>query len=98
MSVVQLLNEQLQAKWSFEAPMKVQEELIPLMLEGKDVVAQSPTGSGKTLAYTLPILNKVDGSKKQTQALIVAPSQELAMQIVNVIRDWTEGTNITAIS
>lgn len=95
MSVVQLLNEQLQAKWSFEAPMKVQEELIPLMLEGKDVVAQSPTGSGKTLAYTLPILNKVDGSKKQTQALIVAPSQELAMQIVNVIREWTEGTNIT---
>lgn len=95
MSVVQLLNEQLQAKWSFSEPMKVQEELIPLMLDGKDVVAESPTGSGKTLAYVLPILNKVDGNKKQTQALIVAPSQELAMQIVNVIREWTVGTNIT---
>jgi superfamily II DNA/RNA helicase len=69
--------------------------MIPAMIDGKDIVAESPTGSGKTLAYTLPILNKVDGKKKQTQALIVAPSQELAMQIVEVIRDWTVGTDIT---
>lgn len=95
MSVINLLNETLQNKWSFELTMKIQEEMIPAMLEGKDIVAQSPTGSGKTLAYTLPILNKVDASKKQTQALIVAPSQELAMQIVEVIRDWTVGTDIT---
>ncbi|MEO4055414.1 DEAD/DEAH box helicase [Solibacillus sp. CAU 1738] len=95
MSVIQLLNETLQNKWSFETEMKIQQEMIPAMLEGKDIVAESPTGSGKTLAYVLPILNKVDGSKKQTQALIVAPSQELAMQIVEVIRDWTAGTDIT---
>lgn len=43
----------------------------------------------------LPLLNKVNGSKKQTQGLIVAPSQELAMQIVEVIREWTAGTDIT---
>ena len=95
MSVINLLNERLQNKWSFEETMKIQEEMIPAMVEGKDIVAESPTGSGKTLAYTLPILNKVDGSKKKTQALIVAPSQELAMQIVEVIRQWTEGTDIT---
>ena len=95
MSVINLLNETLQNKWKYETTMKVQEEMIPAMLEGKDIVAESPTGSGKTLAYVLPILNKVDGSKKQTQALIVAPSQELAMQIVEVIREWTAGTNIT---
>lgn len=95
MSVIQLLNETLQSKWNFESEMKVQQLMIPAMLEGKDIVAESPTGSGKTLAYVLPILNKVDGSKKQTQALIVAPSQELAMQIVEVIRDWTAGTDIT---
>ena len=95
MSVIQLLNETLQNKWSFETEMKIQQLMIPAMLEGKDIVAESPTGSGKTLAYVLPILNKVDGSKKQTQALIVAPSQELAMQIVEVIRDWTAGTDIT---
>ncbi|MDI7742607.1 DEAD/DEAH box helicase [Lysinibacillus fusiformis] len=95
MSVINLLNETLQNKWKYETTMKVQDEMIPAMLEGKDVVAESPTGSGKTLAYVLPILNKVDGSKKQTQALIVAPSQELAMQIVEVIREWTAGTDIT---
>lgn len=95
MSVINLLNETLQNKWSFDTTMKIQEEMIPAMLDGKDIVAESPTGSGKTLAYTLPILNKVDGSKKQTQALIVAPSQELAMQIVEVIRKWVEGTDIT---
>lgn len=95
MSAIQLLNEDLQKKWTFEHEMKIQQDMIPAMLEGKDIVAESPTGSGKTLAYVLPILNKVQGSKKQTQALIVAPSQELAMQIVNVIREWVEGTDIT---
>lgn len=95
MSVISLLNETLQSKWKYETTMKVQDEMIPAMLEGKDIVAESPTGSGKTLAYVLPILNKVNGSKKQTQALIVAPSQELAMQIVEVIREWTAGTDIT---
>ncbi len=95
MSVIELLKENLQQKWTFESEMKIQTEMIPAMLEGKDIVAESPTGSGKTLAYTLPILNKVDGSKKATQALIVAPSQELAMQIVEVIRDWTAGSEIT---
>lgn len=64
MSAINLLNESLQKKWKFETTMKVQEQMIPAMLEGKDIVAESPTGSGKTLAYVLPILNKVDGSKK----------------------------------
>ncbi|MDN4495061.1 DEAD/DEAH box helicase [Ureibacillus aquaedulcis] len=95
MTVIDLLNETLQSKWNYEKTMKVQDEMIPAMLDGKDIVAESPTGSGKTLAYVLPILNKVDGSKKQTQALIVAPSQELAMQIVEVIREWTAGSDIT---
>lgn len=95
MSVINLLDETIQSKWKFETTMKVQDEMIPAMIEGKDIVAESPTGSGKTLAYVLPILNKVDGRKKQTQALIVSPSQELAMQIVEVIREWISGTDIT---
>jgi len=95
MSAISLLNETLQNKWKFESEMKIQQEMIPAMLEGKDIVAESPTGSGKTLAYVLPILNKVNPTKKQTQALIVAPSQELAMQIVEVIREWTADSDIT---
>ena len=95
MSAIELLKPFLQEKWAFESEMKIQQELIPAMIDGKDIVAESPTGSGKTLSYVLPILNKVDGSKKQVQALIVAPSQELGMQIVEVLREWTAGTDIT---
>ena len=92
------LSQELQdaiEKIGYTTPTPIQAQSIPLMIEGKDIVAESPTGSGKTLAFMLPILNKVDGSKKKTQALVVAPSQELAMQIVEVIRQWTEGTDIT---
>lgn len=95
MSFLQLLNESTKKKWTFESPMPIQEKMIPEMLDGKDIVAQSPTGTGKTLAYVLPLLELVDGGKQQTQALIVTPSQELSMQIVEVVREWTEGTPIT---
>ncbi len=97
MSFLNLLNEDLQKKWSFPTTMPIQDQMVPALLEGKDVVAESPTGTGKTLAYLLPILQKVDGSKKATQALIIAPSQELCMQIVEVIRTWIAGTNITVV-
>ena len=95
MSFIENLKPELQNKWKFEYEMPVQSQLIPSMLEGKDVVAQSPTGSGKTLAFVLPILNQVDGSAQKTQALIVAPSQELSMQIVEVLREWTAGSDIS---
>ncbi|MGX9135999.1 DEAD/DEAH box helicase [Rummeliibacillus sp. JY-2-4R] len=97
MSFLNLLNEDLQKKWSFPTTMPIQDQMVPALLEGKDVVAESPTGTGKTLAYLLPILQKVDGSKKATQALIIAPSQELCMQIVEVTRTWIAGTNITVV-
>ncbi|WP_146553073.1 DEAD/DEAH box helicase [Rummeliibacillus sp. SL167] len=97
MSFLNLLNEDLQKKWTFPSIMPIQNQMIPALLEGKDVVAESPTGTGKTLAYLLPIFQKVDVTKKATQALIVAPSQELCMQIVDVIRSWISGTNITVV-
>ncbi|MHA6260265.1 DEAD/DEAH box helicase [Sporosarcina sp. CAU 1771] len=95
MSFLNELDEVFQRKWKFEHELPIQTQMIPEMLAGKDVVAESPTGTGKTLAYVLPILQMVDGNKKQTQALIVTPSQELSMQIVNVIREWIVGTPIT---
>ena len=97
MSFLNLLNEDLQKKWTFPSVMPIQNQMIPALLEGKDVVAESPTGTGKTLAYLLPIFQKVDVTKKATQALIVAPSQELCMQIVDVIRSWINGTDITVV-
>ncbi|KXH78813.1 DEAD/DEAH box helicase [Sporosarcina sp. HYO08] len=95
MSFLENIDDVFQAKWKFEQPMPIQTKIIPQFLAGKDIVAESPTGSGKTLAYVLPILQLVKGDLKQTQALIMTPSQELSMQIVNVIREWVEGTNIT---
>ncbi|MCZ2260224.1 DEAD/DEAH box helicase [Sporosarcina sp. G11-34] len=95
MSFLDKMDDLFKEKWAFEEELPVQTQMIPEMLEGRDIVAESPTGSGKTLAYVLPILQLVNGDKKQTQALIVTPSQELSMQIVNVIREWVEGTSIT---
>ena len=95
MSFLEQMDDVIKAKWKFEHEMPIQTKMIPEMLAGNDIVAQSPTGSGKTLAYVLPLLQLVNGNKKQTQALIVTPSQELSMQIVNVIREWVEGSDIT---
>ncbi|MBE1555887.1 DEAD/DEAH box helicase [Sporosarcina limicola] len=95
MSFLEKMDDVFKEKWKFDYEMPIQTKMIPEMLTGKDIVAESPTGSGKTLAFVLPILQMVEGDKKQTQVLIMTPSQELSMQIVNVIREWVEGTSIT---
>ncbi|MGE5704751.1 MAG: DEAD/DEAH box helicase [Clostridia bacterium] len=64
-----------------EVPTPVQAEAIPAVLAGKNLIAESPTGSGKTLAYLLPICEKLDPNSKDIQALILAPTHELVMQI-----------------
>ena len=68
-------------------PTKIQELVIPAALTGKDIVGQSPTGTGKTLAYLLPLLQKIDLEKREMQALILAPTHELAIQIIRQI-EW----------
>lgn len=95
MSFIDKMDEVFQEKWTFEKAMPIQEKMIPKILDGQDVVAESPTGTGKTLAFVLPLLQMIDGNKKQTQALIVVPSQELAMQITDVIREWIKGSAVT---
>jgi superfamily II DNA/RNA helicase len=62
-------------------PTGIQTHVIPLVLAGKDVIGQSATGTGKTLAYLLPLFLKIDSSKREMQALVLAPTYELAMQI-----------------
>lgn len=68
-------------KMNFKNPTPIQELVIPLALQGKDVIGKSPTGSGKTHAYLLPILNKIDTSIDRVQAVILTPTRELATQI-----------------
>lgn len=66
-------------------PTPIQEKAIPTLLEGKDILAQAKTGTGKTLAFLLPILEKIDESSKDIQALILTPTRELALQITQEI-------------
>ncbi len=65
----------------FENPTKVQEEVIPLALENKDVVVKSQTGSGKTAAFGIPISQLVDWDENKPQALVITPTRELAIQV-----------------
>jgi superfamily II DNA/RNA helicase len=62
-------------------PTAIQELTIPFIIANRDVVGQSETGTGKTLAYLLPIFQKIDTQKRETQALILTPTHELAIQI-----------------
>ncbi|MFD2443735.1 DEAD/DEAH box helicase [Bacillus sp. CGMCC 1.16607] len=71
-------------------PTSIQEQAIPLLLEGKDVIAQSQTGTGKTFAFILPILEKIDANNRHIQALIVTPTRELALQITNEVKKLIE--------
>ncbi|MEI6315916.1 MAG: DEAD/DEAH box helicase, partial [Syntrophus sp. (in: bacteria)] len=85
----------------FETPMPVQEEVIPFLLqETRDLVALAHTGTGKTAAFGIPIIQKVDPSSPKTQALILAPTRELCMQItddLNNFAKYVDGLHIVPI-
>lgn len=75
----------------YEHPMPVQEAVIPFLLGvNNDVVALAQTGTGKTAAYGLPVLQKVDGSKTCTQALILSPTRELCLQIADDLENYSK--------
>lgn len=91
----------IQENWNasgFQTPTPVQEQAAQLIMDGKDVIAESPTGTGKTLAYALPVLERIKPEQKHPQAVILAPSRELVMQIFQVIQDWKAGSELRAAS
>ena len=73
-------------KQGITEPFAVQRLVIPDVLAGRDVLAKSPTGSGKTLAFAAPIVERTDASARRPAALVLAPTRELAMQIVEQTR------------
>lgn len=83
------LLRSLQDIWYIEVT-PIQEQVMKPALEGKNIVGQSQTGTGKTAAFLLPILNKIDTNKKTLQALILAPTRELVVQIGEEIRNLTK--------
>lgn len=79
-------------------PTDIQTKTIPLALENKDIIGESQTGSGKTLAYLLPIFQRLDASKKEMQAIILAPTHELVMQIEKEIKKLAENSGLPVTS
>ena len=85
----------------FVQPMPVQEEVIPYLLGNQnDVIALAQTGTGKTAAFGIPVLQRIDTSRKETQALILSPTRELCLQITDDLRDFSkymDGIHIEAV-
>ena len=77
----QVINE-----LGFKKPTAIQEKVIPLIKKNKDVIGISQTGTGKTHAFLLPIMDKIDPEKDMVQAVITAPTRELAQQIFDNAR------------
>ncbi len=77
----------------------IQESVIPKQMENRDLVIQSPTGTGKTLAYLLPLFEKIDTSKKELQAIILAPTHELVIQVLRQVEQLSENSafNVRAL-
>src|ERR1700755_2631336 len=65
----------------YELPSAIQAATIPALMAGSDVVGLAQTGTGKTAAFAIPILSKIDTNSKATQALVLAPTRELALQV-----------------
>lgn len=75
----------------YESPMPVQEEVIPYLLgNGNDVVALAQTGTGKTAAFGLPLIQKIDVTRRVPQALILCPTRELCLQIAGDLTDYSK--------
>ena len=75
---------QVMEKQGMNDPTAIQQQVIPKILQGIQMVGQAPTGTGKTLAYLLPLLQMLDASLPQVQAVVLAPTYELGMQIARV--------------
>jgi ATP-dependent RNA helicase DeaD len=85
-------------KQGITEPTGIQADSIQLAMENKDIIGQSPTGSGKTLAFLLPIFQRIDTGKREMQAIILAPTHELVMQIEKEIRLLSEGSGLAVTS
>jgi len=74
----------------YENPTPIQASTIPLLLEGRDVLGQAQTGTGKTAAFALPVLSNIDLSATDPQALVLAPTRELAIQVAEAFHTYAE--------
>ncbi len=72
----------------YEVPSPIQEQVIPSLLAGNDVIAQAQTGSGKTAAFGLPVIEAIDQRRREIQALVLCPTRELAIQVSEALHKY----------
>jgi ATP-dependent RNA helicase DeaD len=85
-------------RMGFKKPSPIQERAIGPLMNGKDVIGQAKTGSGKTVAFSLPLLHSIDERNPRTQALVLAPTRELAVQITEEIRKLAAFTHVRVVT
>src|SRR5436853_2807532 len=82
----------------YEAPSAIQEQAIPALLEGRDVIGQAQTGTGKTAAFGLPIMQYVDPTEPSVQALVLTPTRELCIQVTQAVRTYGSHTGVDVVA
>src|SRR4030088_1651477 len=82
----------------YEAPSPIQEQAIPPLLEGSDVIGQAQTGSGKTAAFGLPMIQYVDPTEREVQGLVLTPTRELCIQVTQALRAYGKRKGIDVVA
>jgi len=85
------------AEMGFETPTPIQARAIPVLISGKDLIGGAQTGTGKTAAFGLPIIQRMDASRMEPQALVLAPTRELAVQVAGDIHDFAKHSGLRVV-
>ncbi len=82
----------------YATPTPIQAGIIPLMIEGRDVIGQAQTGTGKTAAFALPILHNLQSGQRHVQALVLTPTRELALQVSEAISEYGQYRGVRVLT
>ena len=82
----------------YEEPTPIQEQAIPALLGGRDVIGQAQTGTGKTAAFGLPLLQYLDPEVGDTQAIVLTPTRELCIQVTQALRAYAEHLDVEIVA
>ena len=88
------------AALGYEEPTPIQQEAIPVLLSGSDMLGQAATGTGKTAAFALPLLDILSRDKAgrgKVRALVLVPTRELAMQVAEALHKYAKGSNLNVV-
>src|SRR6188768_3335130 len=82
----------------YTEPTAIQEQAIPKLLDGHDVIGQAQTGTGKTAAFGLPLLQYLDPESQELQAIVLTPTRELCIQVTQALRSYAEHMDIEVVA